>query len=365
MPNDANTADLDQASPKKKGLDLSDLLKHVAEVDTPVGMLYLFPWRVSDLSAFSEKNSHDTIAQIREFIPHIASFSNAYGLQHDRVGIPPDKVSQLSDKSIEAIAEAYTYALHAQREDGNRNAPLAKEFDEPATRYLARFFRGEIEAEAKRTKEWKDQILGSATGMFDEVRRASHALGNTRQQFEHLINSRVLTTDGHLSSETRSQDFVNHAFEHSLRLESERSEDRSMARLTGKMTAQSAETLQLLAAAASTMLEQLNRRDVESKHTTKVQLWLAVGSVALSAILALVALVVSIVAYKQDKENISSGDKWQASVLEELRVTNQRSSQSEAKNRDLAHTVEQLRTRISELESRSATPPLEPKLSHR
>ena len=35
----------DAEPPKKKGLDLSIFLKHVAEVDTPIGKLYLFSIR--------------------------------------------------------------------------------------------------------------------------------------------------------------------------------------------------------------------------------------------------------------------------------------------------------------------------------
>jgi malonyl CoA-acyl carrier protein transacylase len=145
--------------------------------------------------------------------------------------------------------------------------------------------------------------------------------------------------------------------EHSARLARERSEDREMVRLTGQMTAQSAQTLQELAGAASTMLEKLDQRDEEAKHTTKVQLWIAVGSVIVSALLALVALVVSVAAYYQDKENISSGDKWQASVLGELKAANQQSSQAEASNRTLLQTVEQLRAKVSDLESRPPQAP--------
>ena len=67
--------------------------------------------------------------------------------------------------------------------------------------------------------------------------------------------------------ETKSLELNSHMAEYSARLACERSEDREMVRLTGQMTAQSAETLQELAAAASTMLEKLDQRDKEAKDT--------------------------------------------------------------------------------------------------
>ena len=265
----------------------------------------------------------------------------------------------LSEEEIEVIAEAFASSngVRSAREGGKDRTPITRTAGEAATAYLARLMRSEIEEQASQFKRLREQALGSTHSIFDQVRKASEALGDTRLQFERLTKASAFPASLSPSIETKSLELNNHMAEYSARLARERSEDREIVRLTGQMTAQSAETLQELAAAASTMLEKLDQRDEEAKHTTKVQLWIAVGSVIVSAVLALVALVVSIAAYKQDKENISSGDKWQASVLEELKAANQKSSSVEASNRALLQTVEQLRARVSELESPPASKP--------
>lgn len=356
-PNDVGGSDAEL--PKKKGLDLSIFLKPVAEVDTSIGKLYLFPLRDSDMRAFNALSATDHVERTREFLPCIASLSSDYGLKHERIGITPDQASSLSEDEIEVIAEAFASSngVRSAREGGKDRTPITRAADEAATAYLARLMRSEIEEQASQFKRLREQVLGSTHGIFDQVRKASQALGDTRQQFERLTKASAFPASLSPSIETKSLEFNNHMAEYSARLARERSEDREMVRLTGQMTAQSAETLQELAAAASTMLEKLDQRDEEAKHTTKVQLWIAVGSVIVSAVLALVALVVSIAAYNQDKENISSGDKWQASVLEELKAANQKSSSAEASNRALLQTVEQLRARVSELESPQASRP--------
>lgn len=359
MTTDSESGDREGDEPKKKGFDFSSLLKHVAEVNTPIGKLYLFPLRDSDIRGFNLLSATDHMNRAREFLPCIASLYPDYGLKHERVGITPDQASSLSDEMVEAIAEAFVSSngLRSAREGGKDRAPIVREEDEPATAYLDRLMRSEVEEEANQFKKLREQVLGSTHGIFDQMRKASQALGDTRLQFERLTKASAFPASLSPSIETKSLEFNNHMAEYNARLARERSEDREMVRLTGQMTAQSAETLQELAAAASTMLEKLDLRDEEAKHTTKVQLWIAVGSVIVSALLALVALVVSIAAYNQDKENISSGDKWQASVLEELKAANQKSSSAEASNRELRQTVEKLRAKVSELESHPASRP--------
>ena len=99
-----------------------------------------------------------------------------------------------------------------------------------------------------------------------------------------------------------------------------------MAHLTGQMTAQSAKTLQELAEAAATMLDRLDQRDKEAKHTTKIQLWFAVGSLIISTLLAGASVY-------QDYQNNKSGDQWQATVLDEFHQLN---SQEKYKDREIS-----------------------------
>lgn len=356
MTDENHGGNADSTPSKKKGLDLSLVLKHVAEADTPVGKMYLFPLRVSDLLTVSELAATDPVERIRALLPYIASFSPEYGLTQERVGIGSDQVSQLSVQTVETIAEVYAMSneLRSVREGGEDRAPTTRAADEPATAYLDRLIRNAIAEQANQFKKLREQVYGSTHSIFDQVRKASQALGDTRQQFERLTRATALPTGASPSFEAKSLEFNNHMAEHSARLARERSEDREMVRLTGQMTAQSAETLQELAAAASIMLEKLDQRDMEAKRTTKVQLWIAVGSVFVSALLAGASVF-------QDWCNNKSGDEWQGQVLGELRSVNKRSTKLEAENESMRKQVEYLNSALNapgktHAASRSAPP---------
>ena len=64
-PNDVGGSDAEL--PKKKGLDLSIFMKPVAEVDTSIGKLYLFPLRDSDMRAFNALSATAHVERTREF----------------------------------------------------------------------------------------------------------------------------------------------------------------------------------------------------------------------------------------------------------------------------------------------------------
>ena len=357
MADPINTGGPEAEPPMKKGLDLNIFLKHVAEVDTPIGKLYLFPLRVSDLQAFNALSATDLVERTREFLRRIASLYPDYGLTHERIGITSDQAASLSDGAVETIAEAFASSngVRSAREGGKDRAPIARAADEPATAYLDRLMRNEIEEQANQFKKLREQVLGSTHGIFDQVRKASQALGDTRQQFEQLTKASAFPGGVSPSIETKSLEFSNHMAEHSARLARERFEDREMVRLTGQMTAQSAETLQKLATAASTMLEKLDARDEDSKRSTKDQLRIAAWSVAISAGLSLIALVLSVAAFYQDKANISAGDKWQVKVLEQLKAANTHSAKLESEIQALRQKVEHLNSDGNAQSQKSAT----------
>lgn len=104
-PNDVGGSDAEL--PKKKGLDLSIFIKHVAEVGTTIGKLYLFPLRVSDIQAFNGLSATDAVERIRAFLPCIASLSPDYALKKERVALTADQATNLPEQTVESIAEAY------------------------------------------------------------------------------------------------------------------------------------------------------------------------------------------------------------------------------------------------------------------
>lgn len=338
--------------PKKKGLDLSIFLKPVTEMDSSVGKLFLFPLRASDFGEYEKLSAQASVERIKEFLPCIASLSPDYSLDQKWVAITAVQVERLSDQEVEALAEAYasSSALREARDGGKNRESLAREPEESATAFLDRLLSKEMKERAKQ----REQLLGSTGGVFDQVRKSSLELGETWRQFERLTKASAVPKDNTQVFETKSLEFSNHMAEHSARLARERAEDREMIRLTGQMSAQSAKTLQELADAASTMLENFDRRDEEAKRTTKVQLWIAVGSVVVSAVLALLALLVAGAAYYQDRDNIAAGDKWQAEVLGEMKASNKHGASLETENQLLRDRVEQLSSTVTALKNKAS-----------
>jgi hypothetical protein len=104
--------------------------------------------------------------------------------------------------------------------------------------------------------------------------------------------------------------------------------------------------LQELADAASTMLEKLDERDADAKRTTKIQLWIAVGSVVVSAFLAGASFI-------QDRSNNVSGDKWQGAVLEELKATNRLGESVQTENQLVRDQVQRLAAAVADLEGKA------------
>ena len=125
----------------------------------------------------------------------------------------------------------------------------------------------------------------------------------------------------------------------------------ALARLTGQMTAESAKTLKDLAEAATTLMEQFDERDRKTDKSTRKQITIAVWSVGISAVLALLSLIVSGFAYLQDRDNGVSGDQWQAKLLTAIEQGNQQSSAIERENEALREQVKSLGSRIAGLEA--------------
>lgn len=340
MSEDKNSPDAEGKQPKK-GLSISHFLKPVANVQTSIGKLYLYPLRVSDICSYERISIDDPVGRIRDFLPYIASLSPDYSLKQERVAITIEQVGQLSYEELEALAEAYisSSALGIAREEGKEGEALARSQGEPATSFLDRLIREEIEKHASQMSKIREQVLGSTSGIFDQVRKSSLELGKTWESFERLSKATEIP---------RSLEIHNHFAEHQARLTRERTEDREMIRLTGQMTAQSAKTLQELAEAASTLLEKLDERDIEAKRTTKIQLWIAVFTVVISVVL-------SGASFWQDRVNNATGDHWQADMLSEVRESNQRRSALENEAKSLKEDVLKLQHQVLELDGQLRT----------
>jgi hypothetical protein len=335
-------------APQKKGFDLSSFLKPVAEVDSAIGKLFLFPLGRSDISAFKDISSKEQDKRIREFLPFIASLSPDYSWEKERSGVTHDQIQSLSDLEVEKLAEAYALSdeFRSAREGKDRK-PIVRDANESSTAFLDRL----LQSEADYIRKLNDQILGSTQGLFDQVRKSSSILGSTLTEFEQLTKC----TTPRVAIRNPGMDRVNAVNEqlarHASESARERAEELETVRLTGKMTAESAKALKELVDAAATLMEQMDEREQKTDRTTSIQITIAVWAVGISAGLALLALVVSGFGYYQDQNSIISGSQWQEEMLAAIQQVAEQRSASERENQELREQVKSLESRMADLES--------------
>jgi hypothetical protein len=323
------------AAPKKRKFSLSIFLAPTTQLETSIGIVYLFSLRVSDVIKYGEIPAGESSIRIREFLPSIASLFSPSDTDKERRPLSPENVQQLSVEELNLLSEAYisSNALQQAIQGSKDRINLPREDSEAATNYLDRLLKKEIADQAENMRRMHNKILGSTSGLFDSVRKSSSMLNDSLTEYEKLSSSSLLN---------RQIGLQNHIVEQSARLARERAEELEMVRLTGKMAAESAGILRDLAEAATTLLEDLAEREKKSDSVTSKQLWIAVGSVVVSAVLALVALIFSGAAYYQDKANNMANDKWQAEVSSSLNESNRGRNAIELENKRLQVKVQEL-----------------------
>jgi hypothetical protein len=345
----------DRKTTKKSMLNLDQLFGPVTQVPTSVGSLYLYGLRVSDLSTFATLSGGEPIARIRSLLPHIASLTNTKGFKDERPPLTTEEVERLADVEVEKVAEAYAEMLlrGPRVVDDKEKAKPAREPGESATAYLDRLLKHEVQEQRQQIGRMREQLLASTSSIFEQVRKSTSSLGSTLSDFHNLTRSAkppevIVPRMDHL-----------HAMqEHAARQARERAEELEMVRLTGKMTAESAQTLKDLAEAATVLLEQMDERDKKADQSTRKQVTIAVWSVAISAALALLALIVSGLAYYQDKDNNAAGDKWQSDLIAAVRDGNRQRGAAEEEIQRLRDQVAKLQAEIARIESQGvASPP--------
>ena len=146
--------------------------------------------------------------------------------------------------------------------------------------------------------------------------------------------------------------------------QAEREEEIEINRSIREMTMKSAELLAQLTQASTNMLEKFGVFLADFKESAKrndagarKSLMWAAGSLVVTAVLTLVAGVIALQSYRQDKAAIASDDRWQAEVTEILKS---QGTGAEKARQDLAIENGQLRQRIETLEkaaSAKAEPP--------
>jgi len=354
MAQDSDSSGSDPGAPKKKGLNLDLLFGPVKHVPTSIGTLHLYGLRVSDMSAFVSSSGSDAISRVRSFLPHIASLTEAKGFKDERPPLTTEEVDRLSVVEVETVAEAYAELLlrGSRIKDDEDTAKPERESGEPATSYLDRLLKHEAEEQSQQLRKIHEKMLASNSGIFDQVRKSSSALGSTLSAFDQLTKSAAP-----VEIRAPSMDHFHAMNEQFARQARERAEELEMVRLTGKMTAESAKTLKDLAEAATVLLEQLDERDKKADESTRKQIAIAVWSVGVSAVIAVVALLVSAAAYMQDQRNGASGDKFQADLLEAIKDGNRQTAALTLENQRLRTSLSDSLSKLARTEPRSTTEP--------
>ncbi len=339
--------------PKKISLNLLMRSKPVAEVETSIGRIYLYPLRVRDMTDFEKLEPAEAIDQIRNFLTSIGSLALESDETPERIPLEPEIAKTLSDHEIELLAENYVQSSEWQRirEGDEDRKPVARVDGETASAYLIRLVRDKVEQQHQSAKQLHEKIFGSSYNLFEQVRKSTSALGSTLSAYEQLTKFakpappeiQPIRTDhfGSISS---------HMVEQARERAEERAEEMELARLTGQMTAESAKTLKDLAEAATTLMEQFDERDRKSDKSTRKQITIAVWSVGISALLALLALIVSGFAYLQDRDNSVSEYQWQTKLIGAIEQGNQQWSALVKENETLRDQVDLLSAKIAELE---------------
>ncbi|HCE9553933.1 hypothetical protein [Pseudomonas aeruginosa] len=316
------------------------------------------------MTDFEKLEPGDAASQIRGFLPSIGSLTVESDESPDRIPLDAEIASGLSGDEIEWIAEAYgnSSAWQATSESSQGRKPALREADETASAFLVRLLKAEVEDYHQSAKQMRDKMFGSArslfdqaqksTNLFDQVRKSTSALGSTLNAYDELTK---FTRPAPLEIQPIRTDHIDALNRQMAQQARERAEERAeemeLARLTGQMTAESAKTLKDLAEAATTLMEQFDERDRKTDKSTRKQITIAVWSVGITAVLALLALIVSGFAYLQDRDNSSSGDQWQVKLLTAIEQGNQQRSAVQHENETLREQVNILGAHIADLEA--------------
>lgn len=354
MAQDDDAQSSGQSSPKRKALNLDLLFGPVASVPTTVGIVYLYGLRASDYEVLQKLTEAEPSARFRALLPCIASLFENKTFKEERQPIPPQEVDRLTDSDLDALADAYAATVqHRIRADGDvQEGPPQRDPGEPSTAYVDRVLNHEVKAQLDELRKMREKMLASTSSIFDQVRKSSSALGSTLSAFDQLTKSAAP-----VEIRAPSTDHFHAMNEQFARQARERAEELEMVRLTGKMTAESAKTLKDLAEAATVLLEQLDSRDKKADESTRRQIVIAVWSVGISAVIAVVALVVSAAAYVQDQRNGTSGDRFQADMLEAIKEGNRQTAALTLENQRLRTLLSDSLAKPVRSDSRSVTEP--------
>ena len=287
----------------KGGFNLSALAAPIGQIDLKIGTVFLYQANETVRESFRSMTNDTPEQRGRATLAQIISLEKRAGWSDKIVPIPDETFSALTEDDIASVAE-----LFRQRLDRNRVVPekpfpsIEPQVDgESAIVFFDRVLGTDIATADKDAKAQMKRLIDAATSpaskLLEQLNLSSDRLGSTVREFDKLRSQTVEVPVFH-----------DHVGEMNRRMMQERNEDRKVARLTGEMTKQSAEMLQELVKTAGAFLVRFDDRDQKSDKQIRVQLWVALGSLALSVLLSGFGVWFAAKSYYQDAEKNKADD---------------------------------------------------------
>lgn len=289
--------------------------KPMGSVETSQGTVYAYSPSIDNYKFYSDLSEKTPENRAQKVLPILISMIARTSFSEDVTPIPLDIYSSLSEPDFNAIVDLFNTKLGAYKGKHNEKSGGVLESRRPEETALI-FFDRILEAEITHQKNFlinqRKMILESiespAKKIFEQLNASTARLGSTLGSYDRLIGEQK--REAH-AFRTYKPEIHNELFEHQNRLNRERNEDRELAKITGQMTAQSAEMLKDLAESAESFLLRFDAKDEKTDKQVNFQLWLGVGSLIITALLALASLVVSIMAFNQDTNELKNATNTQ------------------------------------------------------
>jgi hypothetical protein len=280
---------------------------------------------------------------VREILPNIGSLDSV-PKDVTRIGLGKAEIAKLSGVDIEAIASSYanSSALDSVRSE------IQKLVDEQGTSYLGRLLKEEKARAVRQAQEMLQnfrQPYGFESAL-EMARNSSIGLGESLDAFDRLTKPTQT-----LEASINPPEYMEAIEAHRAQEQEDREEELELARITGKMTADSAKALKNLVDAATALMVRLDDRDTKSDHSTRRQIWIALITLAASVALAIFAAVFAGLSYYQDRANNADDNTWQADLKSAVIQGNEQRSSLEAENLTLRNKIDGLNARLSGLEA--------------
>ncbi|PPC89521.1 MAG: hypothetical protein CTY35_15135 [Methylotenera sp.] len=298
-----------------KKLNLDMFAKPMGSVETSQGTVYIYSPTIDNYKFYSDLSEETPENRAQKILPILISMIARTSFSEELTPIPLEIYSSLSEADLDVIVDLFHTKLGASRGKRDEKSGVALESRKPEETALI-FFDRTLENEITNQKNFlinqRKMILESiespAKKIFEQLNASTARLGSTLGSYERLIGDQK--REAH-AFRTYKPEIHNELFEHQNRLNRERNEDRELAKITGRMTAQSAEMLKDLAESAENFLLRFDAKDEKTDKQVNFQLWLGVGSLIITALLALASLVVSIIAFNQDKNELKNATNTQ------------------------------------------------------